>query len=548
MLELVYLWVENYKNIQKQGFNFSPRFECKFHDEYDDDGKLKDNCELVICDKKKKECKDNDYIENFFGENINVTAIVGKNGSGKSAILESIYFNSKKLLDKNIIIIKKNTKFIIYTKFKINNIMNNTKVPLIIEKEKLIDIPYMNISHFHNEDINLTDINHISVYRNRMYHYEVEGWDENDITDRYKNFKTELNYFFLSYKNMYKDFEDFFHIEKTKYFSINLFKNDNIREFAFDILLDAKKIFYLILSDKVPEDFDNSNYDFDINIWNDFLDNYNKGLKKEIDELIDTSSVENGILIVDVNNKFLTSLLNLATFKKMEYLELIRLNKDKERIDLSSGEQIILMYLYAIQFQKGIFLIDEIDLYLHPEWQKFFLSFIFKNTDIKHLVITTHSPFILSDIPKQNIIFLDKDKDENGKCKVVDGLKEKKQTFGANIHTLLSDSFFMEDGLMGAFAKGKIDEVIDYLNGKDTKIKDDDEAQKLVNIIGEPIVKNQLQRMLDSKRLSKIDAINEKIKNMSYELEILKEHQTKIVQDELRNRGKKQYKQRLKDD
>jgi len=106
----------------------------------------------------------------------------------------------------------------------------------------------------------------------------------------------------------------------------------------------------------------------------------------------------------------------------------------------------------------------------------------------------------------------------------------------------------MEDGLMGAFAKGKIDEVIDYLNGKDTKIKDDDEAQKLVNIIGEPIVKNQLQRMLDSKRLSKIDAINEKIKNMSYELEILKEHQTKIVQDELRNRGKKQYKQRLKDD
>ncbi len=27
-MELVYLWVEDYKNIKKEGFNFSPRFEC----------------------------------------------------------------------------------------------------------------------------------------------------------------------------------------------------------------------------------------------------------------------------------------------------------------------------------------------------------------------------------------------------------------------------------------------------------------------------------------------------------------------------------------
>ena len=34
-MELVYLWVEEYKNIKNQGFNFSPRFE--FH--YDKDSK-----------------------------------------------------------------------------------------------------------------------------------------------------------------------------------------------------------------------------------------------------------------------------------------------------------------------------------------------------------------------------------------------------------------------------------------------------------------------------------------------------------------------------
>jgi len=54
--------------------------------------------------------------------------------------------------------------------------------------------------------------------------------------------------------------------------------------------------------------------------------------------------------------------------------------------------------------------------------------------------------------------------------------------------------------------------------------------------------------MLDSRRLSNIDIVNQKIKEMSYELEILKQHQSKIVQDELRDKGKKQYKQRFKDD
>ena len=63
-MELVYLWVEKYKNIEKQGFNFSPKFRCEYNPETN---------ELKI---EKK-----DYTS-LFPENINITAIVGKNVKG----------------------------------------------------------------------------------------------------------------------------------------------------------------------------------------------------------------------------------------------------------------------------------------------------------------------------------------------------------------------------------------------------------------------------------------------------------------------------------
>lgn len=72
----------------------------------------------------------------------------------------------------------------------------------------------------------------------------------------------------------------------------------------------------------------------------------------------------------------------------------------------------------------------------------------------------------------------------------------------------------MEDGLMGEFAKGKIDKAIKLLNQDKLDEKDLKYCEQIISIIGEPIVKNQLQRMLDSKRLKKIDEIEMIKKNM----------------------------------
>ena len=104
--------------------------------------------------------------------------------------------------------------------------------------------------------------------------------------------------------------------------------------------------------------------------------------------------------------------------------------------------------------------------------------------------------------------------------------EDGKQTFGANIHTLLSHGFFMKDGLMGEFAKSKIDDVIKYLNNdKKSTITTDKDAQNIIDIIGEPIIKRELQRMLKNKmelsNKTEIDTIKDKIKLLTERLEKL---------------------------
>ncbi|WP_024786806.1 ATP-binding protein [Lebetimonas sp. JH369] len=212
---------------------------------------------------------------------------------------------------------------------------------------------------------------------------------------------------------------------------------------------------------------------------------------------------------------------------------------EKSLNSLSSGEKIKFEFLIGLLYQLNnlntkeydsvnIFL-DEIELGLHPEWQRKYLKDIiftfeqfkkYTNFNKKiNLFFLTHSPFLLSDIPKENIIFLKDGKNISDEVNI--------NTFGSNIHTLLSHAFFMEDGLIGDFAKEKIDDVIKYLNNEKSKIDSDEKAQQIINIIGEPIIKKQLQNMLDSKRLSKVNEIDEIKKEMEllkHRLEILRKN------------------------
>ena len=117
-----------------------------------------------------------------------------------------------------------------------------------------------------------------------------------------------------------------------------------------------------------------------------------------------------------------------------------------------------------IQYKHINVVFDEIELYFHPEMQREFISRLlhgiqqlpFETIRSVQFMIVTHSPFVLSDIPVQNILFLKKNGEKAS--------KEGMASFGANIHTMLVNSFFLKGGAMGEFAKETINSVIDQLN------------------------------------------------------------------------------------
>ena len=61
----------------------------------------------------------------------------------------------------------------------------------------------------------------------------------------------------------------------------------------------------------------------------------------------------------------------------------------------------------AVKETPGVVMIDEVDLYLHPHWQRHVLDDLQKAFPKIQFIVSTHSPFIVQSVDSQNIITLD---------------------------------------------------------------------------------------------------------------------------------------------
>jgi predicted ATP-binding protein involved in virulence len=81
---------------------------------------------------------------------------------------------------------------------------------------------------------------------------------------------------------------------------------------------------------------------------------------------------------------------------------------------------------------EGVILIDEIDLHLHPSWQRLMIPQLQKAFPNCQFIITTHSPQVLSHVHRENIFLLKNDKDGFTYSKA-------SESFGQNSDRILED-------------------------------------------------------------------------------------------------------------
>lgn len=351
--------------------------------------------------------------------------------------------------------------------------------------------------------------------------------EKSNITDVYK-YAIELYYndhITFEKNHFFKNLELTILLQKIKVYP----HKDNIDAEKYKALKTSKEFSDMLVADS-------NNDDVFINL-SKFLDDFYDRTKN----LSDNFTIEdNAIILSSLSEervvkfiRFLDEIIALLIDKFFFITENpffdIELYSDKnEEIRFSTGEKRLLdLYssFYSMSkknnvqnngmYKFPIFFLDEPESGYHPQWKKKFIASITKILpkilaeipffESVQIIFTTHDPLTLSDIPNSNVVYLKKD---GGKTKVLNENEKPKKSFGANIHDLLADSFFISDGLIGDFAKEKIEEIIEWINDeKARKIKNLENYQldsqsysyhkKLIGLIDEPVLKMKLAEMID---------------------------------------------------
>ncbi|MFB2516022.1 AAA family ATPase [Lysinibacillus sp. OTC-L20] len=201
------------------------------------------------------------------------------------------------------------------------------------------------------------------------------------------------------------------------------------------------------------------------------IDKYPKGIRgfKEDLEFMKNYGIENIFSDIWIEQNYSEDMFPLSTLSSGELSLLIRF------LDLYESVQ-----------DGSLVLIDEPETHLHPKWIRDYVSKIFEIIGDKqcHIIIATHSPLIVSDVPSECIIALKKDYNQ------VSQVVLQESTLGMSYDTLLKDIF----GL--SFSKGKM--IKDYTKKAEEFIEKEkiDDALEIYKLLGSSVEKFKLYKLI----------------------------------------------------
>lgn len=196
---------------------------------------------------------------------------------------------------------------------------------------------------------------------------------------------------------------------------------------------------------------------------------------------------------------------------------------------LSSGEEAMLNLFASIydaielEPQKysnikspSLLLLDEAEIGFHPEWQrnyiKTLLDFVKALSSVSgydyQIVITSHSPILLSDIPVNCCNFLKKEEVSDYEFKTKNVRKSQPQTFATNVFELYRNSFFLEDGLIGTFA-------VEKLQNLESKCKEGTVEESEIKLIGDKRLREYFRNLyLENNKKAAIKYYEQKLNEL----------------------------------
>lgn len=522
------------------------------------------------------------FIDGFWGENISlVSAIVGENGAGKTSVLKKICLSRTKI--NNVVLIFED-KDGVYEKYA-DSFLLNDKPSLSLEyftQTLDSDLSHFSINSFLNFNTDFVGLSEFNLNNFRNLVLLIQKQNNERLLKSYlrenfnlfdsvriklkNNLKTEI--YWSDKTKRQKSTNDLIRLIIDKFGA----KNDDVPTiFTSEKFIKNLELKLLLAVININFDRYNNELEYNINEYHN-KDSFDNFLDKIKEDYISNKLIEdnNG----DIDNQKIKNIKEFYNFiKTSDYKEdkssiILSLNEIKLFIDkyenikfaidlfdfspvkidennsnyshisYSTGEKNILYFLSLINknlrcFKKNIILLlDEADLGFHPQWKKKyvkiltdFLPILFAEIpgfESVQIIFTTHDPLTLSDIPNSNVTYLKK---EGEKTKVLSQNEKPKKSFGANITDLLADSFFINDGLIGDFAKGKIEEVIKFLKKEKSEINSKEECKKIIELIDEPLMREKLLEMY----YEAFDEEKLKEKELKILEELAKKHNKKIT-------------------
>ncbi len=349
------------------------------------------------------------YIENFrpfkdlrinFNSNLNV--IIGLNGAGKTAILDSIAIGfvpfitklskANLLSNENQLFIKDTDLHFGADKVLVNIYINDNSryckwyVGKDFIKFKNVN-NYTYLKEYTDEILKQLEENPLTNIPIISY-YSISRMNIDD-TIKVTSSKSRYEYNqFLAYKkslftgvNSFNDFIIWFEEEEGYEDKVRLETDNKYRNPKLQVVRNAIETF-LNGFESVPSSYKNLR------------------IKKERN---------------DNNIKYRNHIVSSLVIKKNDI--------DFQLEQLSSGEKMMLMLVVDIARRlsianpslenpllgEGIVLIDEIDLHLHPQWQREIIPSLTNTFSNCQFIITTHSPQIVSRVKKENIFIIEND-------------------------------------------------------------------------------------------------------------------------------------------